>query len=87
MADIAAESWEVLLSSSARTLDLAWGGSIDHPLEAVGEEYARGQRETRGTIAAEGVFLSGASGWYPRFEGCLFLTFALRSACPRAGTR
>jgi hypothetical protein len=40
----------------------------------VGEEYARGQKETPGTILPQGVFLSGYTGWYPTFGGetCAF---------------
>jgi len=50
------------------TVTLVYNGAIDHPLEQVGEEYDRGQKETRGTISDGGVFLSGASLWYPQLE-------------------
>ena len=40
--------------------------TIDHPISKEGEDYARGFAETEGTIQADGVFLSGTSGWYPK---------------------
>ncbi len=63
------EIWEVSLPGPAREFSLTWQGIIEHPLEQVGEEYARGQKETPGTIRADGVFLSDATGWYPVIEG------------------
>ncbi len=63
------EIWEISLPGPAREFSLAWQGIIEHPLEQVGEEYARGQKETPGTIRGDGVFLSDATGWYPVIEG------------------
>ena len=54
---------------------------IHHPIAATGEDYARGFAETPGTIQAEGVFLSGASGWYPK-SGDALLTFDLEVTLP-----
>ncbi len=63
------EIWEVSFPGPAREFSLNWQGIIEHPLEQVGEEYARGQKETPGTIRGDGVFLSDATGWYPVIEG------------------
>ncbi len=56
--------------------------TIHHPPEAQAEEYARSFSETPGTISAEGVFLGGASGWYP-VEGDELVTFTLEIELPR----
>ncbi|MEW5982226.1 MAG: M20/M25/M40 family metallo-hydrolase [Acidobacteriota bacterium] len=58
------------------TLTLSFEGPIDFALSDPKEEYTRGFRETPGYVGPEGVYLSGASGWYPRF-GREFVTFAL----------
>lgn len=72
-ADPLATRYRLALAPGAATVTLVYGGVIDHPLEQVGEEYARGQKETPGTISDAGVFLSGAAFWYPRIgDGDLF---------------
>jgi len=60
--------YRLTLAPGVNEVTLTYGGVIDHPLEQVGEEYARGQKETRGTIAPGGIFLSGAALWYPQPE-------------------
>ncbi len=68
-----AARYRLLLPPGVNAITVAYGGVIDHPLEQVGEEYARGQKETRGTISPVGVFLTGAALWYPQIEaGGLF---------------
>ena len=54
---------------------------IEAPIAREGEDYARGFAETTGTIQPEGVFLSGASGWYPS-AGDGLLTFELEVKLP-----
>ena len=49
-------------------LVLTYEGAIDHGLSDQKEEYTRGFRETRGIVGTEGVYLSGDSGWVPRFN-------------------
>jgi len=49
-----------------RIFEVSYSGVIDYPLRQVGEEYARGQKDTAGSIGPEGVYLDGGSGWYPR---------------------
>ncbi len=51
---------------------IRYSGKIDHPLEQVGEEYARGFSQTPGTIGSEGIYLAGATYWIPYFNENLF---------------
>ena len=60
-----ASRYRLTLAPGVDAVTVAYGGVIDHPLEQVGEEYARGQRETRGTISDGGVFLSGRLALVP----------------------
>ncbi|MFH1463850.1 MAG: M28 family peptidase [Pseudomonadota bacterium] len=46
---------------------LTYGGPLDHPLQAMEEDYQRGFAETVGTISEQGVFLAGSSAWVPSF--------------------
>ncbi|MDX1765287.1 MAG: M1 family aminopeptidase, partial [bacterium] len=73
--------YEVLLTAQERSFTIDYEGSIDHPLADIGKERARGFRTTAGTISEEGVYLSGYSLWYPRFEGRLE-TFVLDLELP-----
>lgn len=76
------ETYLLSLPPGARTAVLEYGGRIDHPLRQVGEEYARGQKDTPGAIGPEGVYLTGGSGWYPRFPGEPLLTFRVEVLLP-----
>jgi aminopeptidase N len=76
------ESFRVRLPQGLNTFALSFGGIIDHPLEQVGKEQARGYSHTLGKIADEGVYLSGHSHWYPGFDTA-FLTFSLAVELPR----
>ncbi len=58
---------------------------IEHGPSRQGADYARGFAETSGTIVEDGVFLSGASGWYPEFGADLF-TFDLDVTLPAGWT-
>lgn len=62
------ERFRVEAPPGTRAFVLAYGGSIHHPLESYGKEYARGFRDTPGIIDEEGVYLSGSSYWYPAFD-------------------
>jgi hypothetical protein len=77
-----AARYRLTLPPEADTVTLAYRGVIDHPLEQIGEEYARGQQETRGTISAAGVFLAGSSLWYPQPESGGLFTAALTAELP-----
>jgi hypothetical protein len=77
-----AARYTLTIPPGAATVTLVYGGVIDHPLEQVGEEYARGQRETPGMISDAGVFLSDASSWVPLPEDGGRFTFALTADLP-----
>jgi len=74
--------YRVELPPDQQQLTLRYHGQIRHALAQQGEEYARGFRETRGTISTHGVFLSGHSYWYPHVDGEP-LTFDLRLHLPQ----
>ncbi len=77
--DLLYETYQVTLPQHANSFSLRYEGTIDHPLESYGAEYARGFRQTPGTISREGVYLSGGTFWYPRFEtGELSFTLTVR---------
>jgi aminopeptidase N len=76
------ESYKVRLGGVMKTLVLSYGGMINHPLEQVGKEQARGYSQTMGKIADEGIYLSGNSYWYPVFDTA-FVTFSLQIELPR----
>jgi hypothetical protein len=59
-----------------RTFTVEYSGRLVMPPEQEPEEYARSFQRTSGTIQEEGVYLSAASGWIPRFGDELF-TFDL----------
>jgi hypothetical protein len=44
---------------------VSYNGAINFPLRQVGQEYARGQKDTVGSIGPDGVYLDRGSGWYP----------------------
>ncbi len=48
-------------------LRIAYEGTMDFGLSDQKEEYARGFRETHGTVGPEGVFLNGGSAWIVQF--------------------
>lgn len=78
------------LAPGAREIRLEYGGEIFHALSDESAELARGMRESAGIIAAEGVFLDGASAWYPHFEADAGLgtdelvDFAIEARLPKA---
>jgi len=80
---LSARRYRLDLASGERRFTLHYSGSIAHSLQSRGEEYARSFEETRGIISTQGVFLSGASGWYPLFDDAL-LTFDLDVHLPDA---
>ncbi|HWR98466.1 MAG TPA: M20/M25/M40 family metallo-hydrolase [Candidatus Methanoperedens sp.] len=80
--DAGVARYRLTLPAGAAAATFVYRGVIDHPLEQVGEEYARGQKETRGTISEAGVFLTGDSGWFPAPEDGGTLTFALTVDLP-----
>ncbi len=71
------------LAGGEHRFTLHYTGSIAHALQSRGEEYARSFEETRGIISSQGVFLSGASAWYPLVDDTL-VTFDLEVRLPDA---
>jgi hypothetical protein len=63
------------------SLTVRYRGEIHEPLSNPKEEYTRGFRETSGLIGEVGVFLGGASFWYPYF-GSGLVQFDLTSNVP-----
>jgi hypothetical protein len=69
------EHYTVSLPPGRRDFVLKYRGVIHHPIRQEGEEYARSFSETPGIISSDGVFLAGASYWYPWFnDGLLSFT-------------
>jgi len=71
--------YRVELPAGQTRFTLRYQGSIQHELQQAGAEYARGFRETPGTITPQGVFLSGSSFWYPHIgDGLLRFDLSLQ---------
>jgi hypothetical protein len=81
MGEVPVEAFRVILPPNITKFVLRYVGTIEHPLESVGRETARGFMTTPGTISDEGVFLDGGSHWYARFPSD-FVTFTLEAAVP-----
>ena len=75
------ERFRLTLQAPGTPVTLAYAGRIEHGLDRASESPGRTREWTQGIISGEGVFLDGASGWYPAFEG-LFHTFEMRVALP-----
>ncbi|MGE5238913.1 MAG: M20/M25/M40 family metallo-hydrolase [Chloroflexota bacterium] len=80
--EVPREVFRLDLSPGVTECVIEYGGTIHHPLESYASEQARGFRSTPGIISGEGVFLDGASLWYPAFDSPL-LTFSLTVSLPR----
>lgn len=66
------DAWIVKVPAGTPSIELAYAGSIHHPVENKGEDYARSFGETRGTIGPDGVVLSGTTAWIPTFDDAPF---------------
>jgi aminopeptidase N len=64
-----------------QTLTIEYEGTIHHPIEKIGAEYARGFSETPGIISDKGIYLAGATFWIPWFNDDL-VTFKLETTVP-----
>ncbi|MDH4230852.1 MAG: M20/M25/M40 family metallo-hydrolase [Nitrospirota bacterium] len=76
------ESFRVALPAGQNVFEIAYEGTIYHPVEALGKEQARGVRQTPGIISEEGVYLAGSSFWYPFLETSL-VSFTLEVELPQ----
>ena len=75
--------YRVALPKPGAPIRLEYAGPFDFGLSDQREEYTRGFRSTSGVIAPEGVYLSGASAWYP-LVGRELVTFDLTVTQPDA---
>jgi len=82
-AGISPRHYRLDLAPGEHSFTLHYHGNIAHPLQSQGEEYARSFQETHGIISPQGVFLSGASAWYPHIDDTQF-TFDLAVHLPKA---
>jgi hypothetical protein len=73
------ERYAVKLPAGTRTFALHYQGNVHHPQP----EDAWSGHDSAGMLAAEGIFLSAATYWYPRF-GDELLTFTLDVQLPLA---
>ena len=83
--DIVPKWYRVKLAPDANSFTLRYKGKIRHALQQQGEEYARSFQQTQGIISPQGVFLAGASFWYPHVDTDL-ITFDISLQLP-AGWR
>lgn len=60
---------------------LHFSGTINHPVQGPGQEYARSFSYTPGVISKDGVFLANSSAWYPQF-GDAMVSFRLDIQVP-----
>ena len=65
------------------TFTLKFSGTINYPIEQLGEEYARGFSQTPGIIDAKGVYLAGSTYWVPWFNDKL-ISFEMATTVPKS---
>lgn len=68
--------YRVTLARAGASFHLEYAGVFDFALSDAKEEYTRGFRSTPGIVSSTGVYLPGASGWYPLL-GRALVTFDL----------
>jgi aminopeptidase N len=76
------ERYAVMLPTGTRTFALQYQGAIRHASLQQGPQDAWSVPEVSGMLATEGVYLSSATYWYPRFNDEL-VTFTLDVQLPR----
>ena len=69
------------LPAAGASFRVEYAGVFDFALSDAREEYTRGFRSTPGIVSKTGVYLPGASGWYP-LVGRALMTFNLTVAQP-----
>ena len=74
-------AYRAALRRPAASFTLNYAGKIQHVPGEQAQEYARSFSETPGLISPEGCYLTGASGWYPHFEGAM-VTYRLETSLP-----
>lgn len=66
-----------LKKSSNNSFSISYNGIIKDDAKQSAAEYARGFKETTGTITEEGVYLAGSTYWLPTFEIEILSSFDL----------
>ena len=61
----AVKRYRVTLPRAGASFRVEYAGVFDFSLSDAKEEYTRGFRSTPGLVSPTGVYLPGASGWYP----------------------
>lgn len=79
-AAVPVERYRLHLPPGHKRVTVHYGGVIQHSLART-RERAKVHTDTAGTISLQGIFLGGASYWYPHLENTL-LTFALNVDLP-----
>ncbi|MDX1486725.1 MAG: M1 family aminopeptidase, partial [Acidiferrobacterales bacterium] len=79
-AAVPVDQYRLKLPRGHKRVTVYYGGVIQHPL-ATTRAGAKIHTDTAGTISPQGIFLGGASYWYPQLENTL-LTFALNVDLP-----
>jgi len=75
------ERYAVMFPAGTRTFALQYQGAIQHAALQQGPQDAWSMPEISGMLATEGVYLSGATYWYPRFDDEM-VTFTLDVQLP-----
>lgn len=74
--------YQLHFNEAVTSIALNYSGNINQKLEGYGAELARGFRSTQGIISEEGVYLAGASAWYPQFDNTTMTGFELSVSLP-----
>ena len=64
------------------TVELTYDGIVNVPIQAIGEEYARGFSQSSGLIEARGAYLAGSTVWIPQIKDTL-VTYRLTADLPK----
>ncbi|PXW89660.1 PDZ domain-containing protein [Nitrosomonas sp. Nm84] len=63
--------YTLTLPPQQKTFTLHFNGTINHPVQGPGQEYARSFSYTPGIISNEGIFLANSTAWYPQFDDAM----------------
>jgi len=75
------QAWRIYPGKAGRSFTLNYTGTIQSGVQTRNEAIGKTQQSSRGHIGEDGVFLDGASAWYPYLPDTL-QTFRLRITLP-----
>ncbi|HKK55818.1 M1 family metallopeptidase [Marinobacter sp.] len=75
-------TYRLELDKARREIELSYSGAIYHPIKNLADNYARSFRVSPGLIDSDGIFLAGASYWYPVFQLDRLISFDLNVSLP-----